>query len=257
MPAHLALVLSLLAALLAGTPAGAEDAVPAGRTLLAEWHLDPARIDRARALLETASETTPTPDLFVELSRVWFLAGDFRARTDAERIRAYERGSEWARRAIGGAPRDDRAHFLLAIHSGRLAELKGVMRALPLVTRTREASEMVLRLNPTSVDGLILAAGLAAELPAVMGGDRAKGEALFRRALQLDPHQTGGRLELARLYLGTRRWQEAQRELQAILDDPAPTDLPRWTVSERPRAQRLLTELVEQGRVPGTAPQAP
>jgi tetratricopeptide (TPR) repeat protein len=252
-----ALVLPLVAALVASTPAGSEDAVPAARALLAAWHQDPARIDRARALLETAAAAEAAPETLEELSNVWFLTGEFRARSDAERVTAYERGSEWARRAIGVAPGSARAHFLLAISSGRLAEMKGVMRALPLVSRIREESETVLRLNPASVEGLILAASLAAEMPAFMGGDRAKAEALFKRALEVDPHQSGGRLELARLYLATRRWHEAQRELQGVVDEPTPTDLPRWMVSERPRAQGLLAELHERGRIRGGAPQAP
>jgi hypothetical protein len=150
-------------------------------------------------------------------------------------VAAYEQGSEWARRAIVLASGTERAHFLLAINSGRLAEMKGGVRALPLATKIREESETVLRLNPASVDGLILAASLAAGMPAVMGGDHARAEALFKRALQLDPHQSSGRLELARLYIVTRRWHDAERELQAVVDDPTPTDVSRWTVSELPQ----------------------
>jgi len=131
------------------------------------------------------------------------------------------------------------------------------MRALPLVIKIREESETVLRLSPGYVDGLILAASLAAEMPAFMGGDRAKAEGLFRRALDLDPHHSGGRLELARLYIATRRWHEAQRELQGVVNEPAPTDLPRWTISDRRRAQGLLNELRERGRTIGGTPQAP
>jgi hypothetical protein len=58
------------------------------------------------------------------------------------------------------------------------------------------------------------------------------------------------RLELARLYLATKRWRDAERELTRVVDKPAPTDLPRWTVSDRPRARALLAELVDRGRAP-------
>ena len=51
-----ALLLALLAAL--AVPVGAQDAVAAARALLAAWHEDPARIDRARALLEAAAAAT-------------------------------------------------------------------------------------------------------------------------------------------------------------------------------------------------------
>lgn len=252
-----ALLLTLLAALAVSTPVGAEDAVPAARALLVAWHEDPARIDRARALLETAVVTDAAPETLVELSRAWFLTGDFRARSEGERVAAYERGSETARRAIAAAPRNERAHLWLAINSGRAAEIKGVLRALALVSTIREESETVLKLNPSSVDGLILAASLAAEMPGFLGGDRAKAETLFKRALEVDPHRTGGRLELARFYVNGKRWLDAQRELQRVIDEPAPTDLPRWTVSERPRARAMLAELHDRGRVTGAPSQSP
>jgi hypothetical protein len=236
--------LALLTAIVTSSPVWADDTGLAAHGLLAAWHEDPARIDRARSLLETAAVANPRPGTLVELSRAWFLTGEFRARTDAERVTAYERGSQWARQAVDAAPGSERAHFMLAINTGRLAELRGVMRALPLVARIREESDTVLRLNPTSVDGLVLAGSLASEMPPLMGGDRAKAEVLLKR---------GARLELARLYITTRRWHDAERELQAVVDEREPTDRPRWTIFERARAQALLAELQERGRTTGSA----
>ena len=161
MPLGAALLLMMLAAL-GASPAAADETVTAAHVLLSAWHEDPARIDRARALLETAAAADPTGDALTELSRVWFLTGDFRARGEAERVTAYERGAEAAKRAITLAPRNDRAHLWLAINSGRIAEIKGVGRALALVGTIREESETVLKINPASVEGLVLAGGLAA-----------------------------------------------------------------------------------------------
>ncbi len=251
------LVLVLVAALLASAPTRAEDPVSVARALLSAWHEEPARIDRARAGLEAAAAADPTPDTLIELARAWFLIGDFRARGETERIAAYERGSDAARRAIATVPRNDRAHLWLALNSGRTAEVRGVMRAVTLVGTIREESETVLRLNPSNVEGLILAASLAAEMPGFLGGDRTRAETLFKRALEIEPHQTGGRLELARFYVNARRWREAQRELQRVVDDPEPTDLPRWTVSERPRARAMLSEVYERGRLTGPSTQSP
>jgi tetratricopeptide (TPR) repeat protein len=235
----------------------AQPPLETARTLLAAWHDEPARIDRARALLEAEAASSPSAETLVELSGAWFLTGEFRAQSERERLAAYEAGSRAARRAIALAPHHERAHLLLAFNSGRTAEITGVMRALGLVTTVRDESSTVLRLNPSSVEGLILAGGLAAELPALMGGDRAKAERLFVRALELDPHHTGGRVELARLYIAQHRWSEAAHALQAVLEDDAPSDLPRWATRDRPRARALLSELRERGRVPALAPQSP
>jgi tetratricopeptide (TPR) repeat protein len=252
MPLAAACALMILATLAASPAVTAEDAVAAAKALLSAWHEDPARIDRARALLETAN---PTPEALTELSRVWFLTGDFRARSEAERVTAYERGMDAGRRAVAAAPQSDQAHLFLAFNTGRTAEIKGVMRAFALVGSIREESDTVLKLNPSNVEGLILAGGLAADLPAMMGGDKTKAEGYFKRALELDPRQTGARIELARLYITNKRWIDAQRELQGVIDEPAATNMPRWATSDRPRARTLLAELRERGRIPG--PPAP
>ena len=251
------LLAALVIAALAVIAAADETRVESARALLAAWHDEPARIDRARALLEAEAADRPNVETLLELSSAWFLTGDFRARTDAERLAAYEQGARAAQRAIAAAPRSERAHLLLAFNNGRSAQITGVTRALGLFNTIRQESETVLRLNPSSVDGLILAAGIAAEAPALMGGDRAKAERLFSRALELDPHQTGGRLELARLYLAQHRWPDAARELQTVMDDAAPTDRPRWVMSDVPRARTMLFELRERGRAPGVPPQSP
>jgi len=240
--------LACLLVLLSAISASAADALSSARTLMRTWHEDPARIDRARIDLEAASTGNASAETLIELSRAWFLTGDFRARGE-ERAAAYERGSEVARRAIAVAPQNDRAHLWLALNSGRTAEMRGVMRAATLVGTIREEAETVLKLNPNNVEGLILSAALAAEMPGFLGGDRKRAEALFKRALEIEPHQTGGRLELARLYVSTRRWAEARSELERVIDDSAPTDLPRWVVSERPRARAMLAELADQGRI--------
>ena len=108
MPLAAACALMMLAALAALPAVAAENAVAAARALLSAWHEDPARIDRARTVLETSVAAKPTPEGLTELSRVWFLTGDFRARSEAERVTAYERGMEAGRRATAAAPKATR-----------------------------------------------------------------------------------------------------------------------------------------------------
>lgn len=243
---------ALPALLLLATLATAQDPVESARALLAGWHEDRGRIDRARTILETAAAARPVPETLVELSRAWFLTGDLRSRSDAEKLAAYEHGREAARRAIAVAPGNDMAHLWLALNTGRYAETRGFTAGLTMLSSIREASDTALRLNPRNVDALILAGGILANVPRLMGGDRVKAEAHFKRALELDPHKTSARIELAELYMDTKRWGEARRELQRIVDETAPTDLPRWTVSELPRARRILAEMGE--RPPGQSP---
>lgn len=245
-PVALALLLTLARGGAAQTP------LETARALLNAWHEEPARIDRARALLETAAATDPNPETLVELSRAWMLTGEFRAANDGDRVAAFERGAEAARRAISVAPRHERAHVLRAFNVGRAAELKGGVRAAGMLSTIREESATILRINPDSVDGLTLAGGLAADLPKLMGGDRPRAETLFRRALELDPHYTSGRMELSRLLVNSRRWDEATRELHRVLDEPTPTERPRWAMSDVPRAAAMLRDLQSRGYTPVT-----
>src|SRR3989442_12323893 len=98
-------------------PATAQPPLEAARGLLAAWHDDPARIDRARVLLEAEAAADPSADTLVELSRAWFLTGDFRARSEPDRLAAYEPGSPAARRPVAPATPYYRPHQRLPLHS--------------------------------------------------------------------------------------------------------------------------------------------
>jgi Tfp pilus assembly protein PilF len=86
----------------------------------------------------------------------------------------------------------------------------------------------------------------------MLGGDRSRAETHFRRALEADPRRTGPRVELARLYITQRRYAEAERELERVVEEPAPSDLPFWTLSDLPRARAMLA-----GLPPSRAPESP
>ena len=194
-------------------------------------------------MLQAAAERDPTADVLSALARAWFLLGEFEARTDRDKLAAYERGREIGRRAVAMAPRSEQAHVWYALNSARWAGTRGIMRAVSVLPTLREEAATIIALNPASVEGHTLAGGLAAELPAMLGGDRARAETHFRRALEADPRRTGTRLELARLYIATRRYTDAQRELEQVLGEPAPSDLPYWTLSDGPRARALLAAI--------------
>jgi tetratricopeptide (TPR) repeat protein len=247
-------IAALAAALVvaAALPAAADSPVESARPLLARYHQDRAALDRARDLLQAAAARDPVADVLTELARAWFLIGEFRARTEHDKLTAYEQGREAGRRAVAAAPQSEQAHVWYALNSARWAGTRGIMRAVGVLPTLREEAAVILRLNPASVEGHTLAGGLAAELPALLGGDRARAEAHFRAALQADPRRTGARVELAKLYIATRRYTDAQRELERVLGETAPSDLPYWTLADVPLARALLESIA-----PRLAPQSP
>jgi hypothetical protein len=237
----------LVAGLLAGAlPAkvGAQSAVDTARALLRQYHDDPTNIDRARKLLEEAlARDGADPETLIALARAWFLHAEQRAGTDDARLAAYERSRDLGRRAAELAPANPEAHLAYAIGLGSWAQAKGLLRSALALRTLREEVATVLRLDPRSIQAHIMAGSINRELPAVLGGDRAKAEAHFKTARALDPHLTGVRLELALLYIDMGRLGEARRELEGLLDERAPTDPARWMVRETPRARALLDSI--------------
>ena len=243
------MLVPLLGILLVGalaSPAQASTPAETACSLIVRYDQDLTRLDRARDLLEAALTPEPRVDTLVALSYVYFLIGDVRARTDEEKLAAYDRGRELGRRAVELAPRDEEAHVWYAINTGRWGQVKGVMRSLFLLATIRTEIETILELNPRSVRGRALAGNVLMEVPRFVGGDRAQAEKQFRRGLEVDPHFTTIRVDLARLLIAAGRYDEAREELSRVLDERAPTNVADWTVKDRPLAREMLESLRER-----------
>ncbi len=237
------LALALLVA--APVSAPAQTPVETARGLLKQYQEDPARIDRARDLLEAAVARGAGSDVptLLTLARAWFLYGEERAKTDDAKVAAYERARDLAKRATELAPRDPDAHLWYAITLGTWSQAKGLLRSALALRDLRREVDRVLELDPKNIEAHIMAGSIARELPLLLGGDRKESEAHFKTAQRLDPRLTGVRIELAQLYINLGRYAEARQELQAVLAERAPTDRPRWTLKEVPRARQMLESI--------------
>jgi tetratricopeptide (TPR) repeat protein len=232
--------------LLSAAPSPGQSVAETVRTLLARYHEDPARIDRARDLLEKTLATDRQVDLMIALSRVYFLVGEVRATSDDDKLAAYARGRELGQRAVELAPRSEDAHVWYAINTGRWGQTRGVVRSLSLLPTVRQELDIIFSLNPRSVRGHALAGNVFFEVPGLLGGDRKKAEQHYRKGLQIDPRFTVLRVDLARLLIATGRPTEARRELERVVSETAPTSLADWTVKDRPRARTLLDSLQDR-----------
>jgi tetratricopeptide (TPR) repeat protein len=239
-------LLVVLALVLAPVMARAQTPAESARALVARYHEDPARIDRARDLLEAALARDAQVDTMVMLAYVCFLHGDVRATTTEDRLASYERGREVGKRAVELAPRNPDAHVWYGINTGRWGLTKGVMRSLFLLPTVREEVDATLALDPRNLRALALSGNVFLEVPGLFGGDRAKAEQQFRKALEIDPHFTVARVDLARVLIAAGRHAEARRELQRVVAERTPNSLADWTVKDLPRARELLESLKGQ-----------
>jgi tetratricopeptide (TPR) repeat protein len=239
----LALVAVILAARL---PAGAQTPVEAARALVARYHEDPAALDRARDLLDAALAKDRKVETMAMLSYVQFLIGDVRATTVEAKLAAYDRGREVGQRAAELAPKSVDAHLWYAINTARWGETKGVLRSLFLLPTIRRELDTLLELDPRSVRAHILAGNVLLEVPGFAGGDRAKAEEHFKKALAIDPRFTNARVDLARVYIADARYADARRELQRVVDETSPSVIADWTVKDAPRARKLLESIKDR-----------
>ena len=182
----------------------------------------------------------------VMLSYVQFLLGDIRATTADEKLAAYDRGRELGKRAVELAPKSHDAHIWYAINTARWGETKGILRSLFLLPTVKEEIRILLELNPRSVRAHVLAGNVFLEVPGFAGGDRAKAEEHFKKALEVDPRFTGARLDLARVYIADTRYADARRELQRVINETTPTIVADWTVKDAPRARKLLESIKDR-----------
>jgi tetratricopeptide (TPR) repeat protein len=235
--------LALLVLVLLPSPASGQTPVESARALVARYHEDPTVIDRARELLEKALATDRQVDTMVMLAYVHFLEGDVRAKSADDKLAAYDRGREIARRAVELAPKNPEAHVWYGINTGRWGLTKGVMRSLFLLPTVREEVDATLALDPRNLEALALSGNVFLEVPGLFGGDKEKAEQQFRKALEINPRFTVARVDLARVLIARSRYADARTELQRVLDEKAPRNLADWTVKDRPRARELLESI--------------
>jgi predicted Zn-dependent protease len=206
------------------------------------YHEDPSRLDSLRERLERAAADGAEADVatLIALAEVSFLWGDVRAATAEQKLVAYDRGRQAAERVIALAPRSHLAHFWYATNTARWGQTKGLTRSLVLLPTVKKEIQIVLDLDPTFTPIYLLAGNVYYEVPALLGGDLDRAEAMFRKGLLQDPRFTALRVGLAKVLVRKGRPADAVRELEGVLTETAPANPADWTTRDVPEARQLL-----------------
>ena len=122
-----------------------------------------------------------------------------RAASRDQRQQAFERGQALAERAVALDDASAAAHFALFCNMGELMRLDGESLSSVFELRRLMAEvDRTLELDPRHSDAMAAKGTLLVRLPRLLGGDATKGEALLRRAIELDPNAFSCRLVLAK-----------------------------------------------------------
>jgi len=237
------LLITLVLICTAGAAWGQSSLITEVEVVATRYHENPARLDAIRERLELAARGEPEVDILVALARVCFIWGDIRAASAEQKLEAYDRGRQAARRALERAPRNASAHFWFATNTARWGQTKGLVRSLFLLPTVQQEIQTVLELDPAFTAVYALAGNVYYEVPGIFGGDLDLAEQMFRRGLEQDPKFTGMRVGLGKALIKKRRIAEARRELQAVLQEEAPTNPADWALEDVREARALLDSI--------------
>jgi tetratricopeptide (TPR) repeat protein len=122
-----------------------------------------------------------------------------RAQERADRKAHFEHGQALAERAVALDGNYADAHFAVFCNMGELMRLDGETLSGAIGLRRLMAElDRTLELDPQHADALSSKGQLLLRLPRLLGGDAEKGEAMLRRAIQIDPNAFSSRIMLAK-----------------------------------------------------------
>lgn len=214
--------------------------------LATSYHDNPTRLDTILRDLEQIITTDAHAEDLAALARVCYIWGDIRAVTEDQKLAAYDRGRAVAMRAVELEPRNVQAHFWYALNTARWGQTKGIVRSLFLLSSVQEEIRTILHLDAQFTPVYALAGHVYAEVPGLFGGDLRKAEAMFRKGLEQDPRFTAMRVGLGKTLVKLGRLAEAQRELQAVLEEQTPSNPADWALRDTKEARELLASLKGQ-----------
>jgi tetratricopeptide (TPR) repeat protein len=148
-----------------------------------------------------------------------------------------------AKRVIELEPRHVEGRFWYALNTARWGQTKGVVRSLFLLPSVQQEIQTILQLDPKFTPVYALAGHMFYEVPGLLGGDLKKAEEMFRKGLEQDPRFTAMRVGLGKALIKLGRITEAQRELQTVLDEKAPSNPADWAMRDARETRELLEAL--------------
>jgi len=241
----------------AASPPDVETLMRRGDALYQSFDQDPSRLDEAIRSYTQALALDPG-----RYAILWTLAEMYQTKGQIvppdrpeEKIAIWEQGATYGKRAIEVNPDGKEGHYYYMANFGAAAQLQGLFDSLWKLRKIKKELDRTYELDPNWPPVLVARAQYLTEMPGILGGSDSEAEALYRRAIDLDPHCSIANYFLAELLVRQGREQEAVPRLKALIECPDPGNRGSWAMVDVPRAESLLREIRGQdGTVSGSEP---
>lgn len=199
------------------------------KELFFNYHRNLNYIDRTIKILEKVLEEYPDNfEANMLLSRVLLTRGYIIKTNKIKKIEIFSEGKDAAERAIKLHPNNPDAHLYYVTNLSSLGYTKGLLNSLFMIRKVRRELDLILKLDPNHVYGLAMNGAYFMYAPSLFGGDIQLSELYLKRAIQLNPHFTTGKLYLGLNLKKQNRYDDAVLVLTEILNEKEPDFYPDW-----------------------------
>ncbi|OGF55983.1 MAG: hypothetical protein A2452_11005 [Candidatus Firestonebacteria bacterium RIFOXYC2_FULL_39_67] len=176
------------------------------------------------------------------MSRIYSLLGD-KTKTNDEKIKIYNNGVEYGKKAIKIDNKSPDAHFWYMVNIGRNAQLKGIFNAMGIVGECKKEMEIVLEINPKHIGAMDALAMYYYELPGLFGGSIEKSLGFLQKGLEIDPNDSLLYVDIAKVYRRMGKNKESLEYLKKVISMEKPTNEAQYILEDKPNAEKLLKEI--------------
>jgi len=204
------------------------------KSIYLKYHEDSNNLFRSIDILREILRENPNDiKALILTSRIWLTYGFASAPIKEERIKAFKNGKEVGKKAVESDPKNPDAHFYYVANLSSLGYAQGIINSLFMLPHVRNEVETILELDPNHVYGTAMQGTMLTYLPSILGGDLKLGEIYLRRAANLEPHTTSTKIYLGINLKRQKRYDEALKVFEEIMNEKDPTVYADWHHNRR------------------------
>ena len=165
-----------------------------------------------------------------------------------EKVKIVKEAIQFAKQAVEANPDGVEGHFWLGVNYTKHGEIKGVLKALFLISPTKKEMRKVIKLNDTYEGGgaYVVLGRVYSQVPGILGGSDKKARQNYEKARKICPSNSLNLLFLAETYWDLKEKTLAVKTLEELLVmEPNPRWVPE-TKRHKKEAQKLLKTYREE-----------